>query len=213
MNILVVGCGDVGSSLIQRLGSLGHDVSVVEEREEALRKLEEMSPPFHGMVVRGVPIDADVLRSAGIEDCDAVAAVAHDDNVNIMVAQMARLVFGIKIVFARIIDPATKKVYGSNFGFRTICDTNLATEALIIGMLPDECLIEKSMALGTSTVFYSYSMADETSIGKHLSQIEDTRPNRMTFALQRKSGNLVLATKADPTVEDGDKIIFAALAD
>ncbi len=213
MNILVVGCGDVGSSLVQRLEALGHDVSVVEEREEALKKLEEMTPPFHGMVVRGVPIDADVLRSAGIEDCDAVAAVAHDDNVNIMVAQIARLVFGIKNVFARIIDPATKKVYGSNFGFRTICDTNLATEALIIGMMPDELLSEKSMALGTSTVFYSSVAADETTIGKKLSKLDTPRPNQMVFALQRKSGSLTLATKSDPEVEEGDKIILAAVAD
>ena len=90
MNILIVGCGRVGRRLVHVLERLGHDVSVLDEDAANLALLNELEPPFSGMAVAGVPIDGDVLRSAGIEACDAVAAVTKDDNINLMVAQIAR---------------------------------------------------------------------------------------------------------------------------
>ena len=73
MNILIVGCGRVGRRLVHVLERLGHDVSVLDEDAANLALLNELEPPFSGMAVAGVPIDGDVLRSAGIEACDAVA--------------------------------------------------------------------------------------------------------------------------------------------
>ena len=96
MNILIVGCGRVGRRLVHVLERLGHDVSVLDEDAANLALLNELEPPFSGMAVAGVPIDGDVLRSAGIEACDAVAAVTKDDNINLMVAQIARELFGVK---------------------------------------------------------------------------------------------------------------------
>ena len=97
MNILIVGCGRVGRRLVHVLERLGHDVSVLDEDAANLALLNELEPPFSGMAVAGVPIDGDVLRSAGIEACDAVAAVTKDDNINLMVAQIARELFGVRL--------------------------------------------------------------------------------------------------------------------
>ena len=74
-------------------------------------RLNELERPFSGMAVAGVPIDGDVLRSAGMEACDAVAAVTKDDNINLMVAQIARELFGVKHVIARVAEPSRKEVY------------------------------------------------------------------------------------------------------
>ena len=106
MNILIVGCGRVGRRLVHVLERLGHDVSVLDEDAANLALLNELEPPFSGMAVAGVPIDGDVLRSAGIEACDAVAAVTKDDNINLMVAQIARELFGVKHVIARVAELA-----------------------------------------------------------------------------------------------------------
>ena len=65
MNILIVGCGRVGRRLVHVLERLGHDVSVLDEDAANLALLNELEPPFSGMAVAGVPIDGDVLRSAG----------------------------------------------------------------------------------------------------------------------------------------------------
>ena len=112
MNILVVGCGKVGARLASVLSREGHDVSIVDRFEESF---EMLSDDFEGFKTCGVPIDQDVLRRAGIENCDALAAVSPDDNVNIMVRQLAREIFHVPQVLARIYDPAREDVF-SHFG-------------------------------------------------------------------------------------------------
>ena len=96
MNILIIGCGRVGSELAELLDKRGHDVSVIDRRPE---NFDRLPGDFSG-----VPIDQNVLRKAGIESCDAVCAVAQDDDLNIMAAQMAKEIFGVQRVFARISD-------------------------------------------------------------------------------------------------------------
>lgn len=138
LNILVVGCGKVGSNLAITLEGLGHDVSVVDEVAEHLDSATNLTLiNFNGLCVCGVPIDVDVLRQAGIENCDAVAAVNSDDNINIMVAELATKVFGIKRVFARVYDPVREKVFKEHLHLHTICPTKLTIEA-ILGELSKE---------------------------------------------------------------------------
>jgi len=139
LNILIVGCGKVGSYLARVLENLGHDVSVVDEHSSALDPADNVRMSgFEGLCVRGVPIDVDVLRSAGIESCDAVVAVTQSDNTNIMVAEMAKTVFGIKNVTARIYDPARQEVFSTRMGIQTICPTTLTVDALLGSMLKEE---------------------------------------------------------------------------
>ena len=90
MNILIIGCGRVGSELAELLDKRGHDVSVIDRRPE---NFDRLPGDFSGFTTTGVPIDQNVLRKAGIESCDAVCAVAQDDDLNIMAAQMAKEIF------------------------------------------------------------------------------------------------------------------------
>ena len=132
LNILVVGCGKVGSNLAITLEGMGHDVSIVDEIAEHLDAATNLTLiNFTGLCVCGVPIDVDILRSAGIESCDAVAAVTSDDNINIMVAEVATQFFGIKKVFARIYDPVREQAFKERLDLQTICPTNLTIEAVL----------------------------------------------------------------------------------
>ena len=103
MQIIVIGCGKVGSKLAQVLSEEGHGVVVVDNENKAFKSLDSS---FNGITVTGVPIDQDVLRQAGIETADAIAAVTPDDNVNIMVCQIAKEIFKVPCVLARIYNPA-----------------------------------------------------------------------------------------------------------
>ena len=67
-------------------------MSVVDSDAGSFQKLDGQ---FHGYTTVGVPIDDQVLRSAGIESCDALAAVTPDDNTNIMVSQMAQRLYRV----------------------------------------------------------------------------------------------------------------------
>src|SRR5947208_3371947 len=73
-----------------------------------------------GAFVVGHGMDADLLRSAGIEESDAVVVATDGDNTNIVISQVAQKRFGIECVVARLLDPARADFYAAR-GLRTVC--------------------------------------------------------------------------------------------
>ena len=121
MNVVIMGCGRVGSQLAVRLDREGHRVSVIDVTSKSFRRLPD---DFGGATVVGTGIDEDVLRAAGIERADAFVAVTEGDNRNIMAAQVVREIFGVREVVARIYDPVREEIY-RELGLDTICPTKL----------------------------------------------------------------------------------------
>lgn len=119
MKILIVGCGRVGWRLAYDFTKQGHQVSVVDSNTRAFRRLPEKFP---GRVVLGTGIDEDILRSGGIASADVFVAVTDDDNTNIMAAQIARKVYNVPKVVARIYDPVRAEIY-RGLGLTVICPT------------------------------------------------------------------------------------------
>ncbi len=108
MKALIVGCGRVGSALAKELDQAGWEVVVVDEREKALDLLGEGWR--RGFVV-GHGMDTAVLEEAGIAGADLLIAATDGDNTNIVVAQVAKLRYGVQSVAARIQDPARADFY------------------------------------------------------------------------------------------------------
>ena len=131
MKALVIGCGRVGSNVAKRLAAEGWDVSVVDEKEEALGRLGE---DWRGGFITGHGMDVDVLREAGIEDADAVVVATDGDNSNIVIAQVAQKRFAVQTVLVRLLDPARAKFYAER-GLRTVCPTITAIDELTSSVL------------------------------------------------------------------------------
>jgi trk system potassium uptake protein TrkA len=128
MNALVIGCGRVGSSIAKQLDREGWEVSVVDEKEEALNRL---GTAWTGGFIVGHGMDIDILRQAGIEDADAVVVATNGDNTNLVIAQVAQKRFDNRCVVVRVLDPARADFYRSALGLRTICPTQTAIEELM----------------------------------------------------------------------------------
>ena len=126
MKALIIGCGRVGSSIAIQLEREGWDVSVVDEKEEALGRLGD---GWRGGFYVGHGMDAAVLREAGIEDADAVVVATNGDNTNLVVGQVAQKRFGIDCVVVRVLDPARAQFYAAR-GLRTVCPTSSAIAVL-----------------------------------------------------------------------------------
>ena len=124
---LVVGCGRVGANVSLRLAREGWDVTVVDEREEALGRLGD---DWQGGFIVGHGMDAAVLRRGGIEEADAVVVATNGDNTNIVIAQVAQKRFDNQCVVVRILDPARAEFY-REFGLRTVCPTSAAIDVLL----------------------------------------------------------------------------------
>ena len=127
MRVVVMGCGRVGASLAEALSRLGHEVAIIDRDPTAFNRL---SPDFAGERVQGMGFDRDVLLSAGIEHADAFAAVSSGDNSNIISARLAREMFGVQRVVARIYDAKRAAVY-ERLGIPTIATVPWATDRLL----------------------------------------------------------------------------------
>jgi trk system potassium uptake protein TrkA len=127
MNVIVVGCGRVGSQLATLLSVEGHNVTVVDKDGEAFRRL---GTTFNGVTVRGLGFDEDVLAEAGVYECDSFAAVTDLDNTNLMAAEVARKIFGVKHVVARLYNPVRERTY-QQLGLDYVCGTTLVAEYML----------------------------------------------------------------------------------
>ena len=131
MNILVIGCDQVGAALIRDLEHIGHDISLIERDPEQLKRLEAFDDyTFGGTALVGDPTDPDILRRGGVENCDAVAAVSEDDSLNLMAAQIAKNIFQREKVICRVSDPHLQILYHKAYGLETICPTVLTEQAV-----------------------------------------------------------------------------------
>lgn len=123
---IIVGCGRLGANLANTISNEGEDVLIMDENQSSFRRL---SPNFGGLAIAANGTDFDKLKEAGIENASAVIAVTNHDNTNITVAQIAREVFGVKRVVARLYDPDCETVY-KQLGINTICPAVLSAKEI-----------------------------------------------------------------------------------
>ena len=144
MNIVIVGCGRVGAFLAGQLDQSGHAVSVVDLDRASFVHLPSS---FGGATFLGNGTDLDILRGAGIEKADAVFTLTQGDNRNLMSAQIARQIFGVKRVIAKVNDPIRADLYREH-GISTISRTTILgtlLEAMLMGDAEvGKVLLEKS---------------------------------------------------------------------
>lgn len=114
---LVAGCGQVGAGLARALAREGHRVSVIDPDPEELKRL---SGKFGGLLCNDSPLDREVLVKAGIEHCDGLAAVFHQDATNVAIALAARRLFQVPRVVARLDHPRLADSF-RRLGIHALC--------------------------------------------------------------------------------------------
>ncbi len=125
--IIIVGCGRLGSYLANKLSLYGHYLVVIDNAPAAFSALES---EFSGFRIEGDATEFGVLKQAKLEKADVVIATTERDTVNLMVAQIAKKIFNVPRVMARVFDPKRAQVY-SDFGIDGICPITVAGDAII----------------------------------------------------------------------------------
>ena len=120
MNVIIVGCGRVGSELALSVSHHGHEVTVVDVKPGAF---DNLGADFNGRTVQGICFDHEVLKRAGIETADAFAAATSSDNANIIAAKVARDIFHVPNIVARIYLPARREAY-ERLGIPTVASSS-----------------------------------------------------------------------------------------
>ncbi|MCU1399367.1 MAG: transport system, NAD-binding component [Acidimicrobiales bacterium] len=200
MHVVIVGCGRVGSALAKELIEANHTVAIIDRREEAFSRLDAS---FTGQKIVGIGFDRDVLATAGIQHCDAVAAVTSGDNSNILIARVARENFGIERVVARIYDPQRAAVY-QRLGIATVATVSWTTERVLRRVLPPEAAVE--WVDPSANVSLIERHIESPNAGRKYTDIEDSAKVRVVAVA--RLGKAMLMT---PTLvaQEGDLMYLA----
>lgn len=137
---IIIGCGRLGANLANELSNAGENVLILDENKDSFRKL---ASNFGGLSVIGNGTDLDKLNEIKLGDASTVIAVTDNDNINIMAAQIAKEVFNVKKVIARLYDPDSEMVY-KKLGISTICPYVLSVneiDKLLLNMKESEVSI------------------------------------------------------------------------
>ena len=109
LNIIIVGCGKVGTTLVEQLSIEGHDITVVD-RDSSL--VSELSNLYDVMGVVGNGASYSVLMDAGIESADLIIAVTDSDELNLLCCTVAKQVGDDCATIARVRTPDYSKEVG-----------------------------------------------------------------------------------------------------
>ena len=99
MNIIVCGAGRVGFSIAKQLSAQSHSVTMIDQSSEDIQKISES---IDVKAIVGRATFPSVLEKAGAKEADMIIAVTKNDEVNMIVCQIAHSIFNVSKKIARI---------------------------------------------------------------------------------------------------------------
>ncbi|MFC6952115.1 cation:proton antiporter [Halorubellus litoreus] len=206
MRVLVVGGGKVGRALAERLEDRGENVVLIENDEAIIETAREAGFTVH----KGDGTDTDVLRSAGAENAKIVVAATGDDDVNLLVAQLADSKFNAEKVLARANNPDNVEAF-EDLGVRTISST-MATAWALDNQIERPALANWMTHIGDNGDVQEVQVTSEQLAGRTVREIGPELPEGCLIALVEREGKTEVPS-ADFTLQRGDSITLLGRRD
>lgn len=205
MKVIIVGCGRLGSELAHLLYQHNNEVSIIDLETASFNILK---PEFRGHLVEGDALSQDVLKRAGIETADAVAAVTSNDAINLVVGRIAKNIFKIRNVVARNFDPSVGEIF-ELFNLEIISGTSWGASRLEEMILNEQFKVVYSF--GDGAVDYYQVIVTPQWVGKRVSDL-DLKPGLCVLASITRCGKSFIPNK-DDIFEEDDHLHFSATHD
>ncbi|GAA0696352.1 hypothetical protein GCM10008904_00270 [Paraclostridium ghonii] len=106
--VIVAGCSRFGVNIATMLSLKGKDVVIIDINENSFRKIP---PSYSGYKIQGDATDIEILKDSGIEKASMIVVATDDDNVNIMIAQIADEIFKVESIVSRLYDTEKEIIY------------------------------------------------------------------------------------------------------
>jgi trk system potassium uptake protein TrkA len=165
-----------------------------------------LGPNFKGRIVQGLGFDRQVLITAGIEQADAFAAASSSDNANIVAARIARNIFHVPRVVARLYDPHRAEIY-QRLGLTTISSTNWGAERIYQTLSHTD--LDVLYTFGRSEVSLVSIEAPAQLIGKTVAQL--SVPGEIVVVSITRNDQASIP-RAGSEFQEGDLICLSVLS-
>lgn len=199
--IVIVGGGQTGYRLANRLAKRNHETAIVEADE---RRAHELAAELDSLVIHGTATDIDVLKDAGGEKADALVAVTASDEANFMAVKLAK-----ELGIPRVVSRVNEEKLASAF-------EDLGADAAISLVDAAVTLYEKAitgpgmyglLTLGGGEVeVVEVSVVEESdAIGETIKDLD--LPDLCTVAMVTRKGELI-PPRGDTEFEEGDRAVL-----
>ena len=105
--VIIVGCGRLGATLAGDLSYKGYEISIIDKNKHAF---DELPDNFSGYQINADGTDTGILENVGIKKATMLLAVTDNDNINSMVAQIAKRIYNVPNVYARFNHPELEEI-------------------------------------------------------------------------------------------------------
>ncbi len=198
MYIVIVGCGRVGAELARLLSTEGNDVVVIDPKASAFSRLGDA---FNGITIQGSGFSTKTLQDAAISKADIFCALTNSDNINIMASQVARGIFHVPRVIARVYDPRRAEIY-KTLGLNILSETTLFA-SMIRDKIFDQSL--SSYILETNVLGTLEFLVMPKLVGTVVGELN--RPGEMVVTAIERENKEVIIPELSTRLVKGDRVI------
>lgn len=212
MKIIILGAGQVGSSVAYNLATEANDITIVDTNHEILRDLRDR---LDIRTIHGIGSHPEVLRNAGAEDADMILAVTNSDEVNMVACQIAYSIFHTPTKIARVRSGAYLRE-DSLFHHEALpVDVLISPETIVKNYISR--LIENPGTLqvldfadGLVRLVAVRAYFGGPLVGKELKQLRNHIPNVDTRVAAIYRRNRAIMPTGETVVEPDDEVFFIA---
>ena len=191
--VIIVGGGEVGTSLASLLLAGGHQVMVVERQREEISRLQQELPI--DVVTLGNGTDPAVLEAVGVRQAHAVAAVTGTDATNLVITSLARFAFHVPRTLARVHTPKHAWMFTPAMGV----DVALNQADVLAHLIAEEMSLGEMMTLlklrkGQYALVEEQIHPQASAVGRALRDLP--LPSECAVAAIIRSGQLLIPRPA-----------------
>jgi trk system potassium uptake protein TrkA len=207
MRVAIAGAGAVGRSIAAELIAADHQVMLIEREG---RQFEPHTVEQAEWVLADA-CELSSLEEAGLQTCDVVIAASGDDKVNLVVSLLAKTVFAVRRVVARVNDPANEWLFNEGWGV----DVAVSTPRMLAAMVEEAVSVGDLVQLLTlrqgQANLVEMTLPENTPLaGRPVRDVVLPRDAALVTIL--RGGRVIVPQPEDP-LEAGDELLFVASAD
>lgn len=200
MYIVIVGGGKVGYYLAKDLLARGHEVTIVEKDG---RKCQRIADELGSIVLEG-ECDPDLLQAAGASRADVLITVTGEDEVNLVVSKIAKHLFRIPRVIARVVNPKNRKIFHQLGINVTVSATDIITSLIEQEVVAQEILHLLSLKRGELEIVEIHIPSDSPALKR---TIQDLPLPAESVLISIIRGDQVILPKGETTFRANDTVL------